>query len=71
LPHFKEFTVDFNAAGKTVEDINKFLRKNGIFGGKDLSKEFPELENCALYCVTEVHTKNDIDHLAQTLNDFL
>ena len=70
-PHFKEFTVDFNAAGKTVEDINKFLRKNGIFGGKDLSKEFPELGNCALYCVTEVHTKNDIDHLVQTLNDFL
>lgn len=70
-PHFKEFTVDFKAAGKTVEDINKFLRKNGIFGGKDLSKEFPELENCALYCVTEVHTKNDIDHLVQTLNDFL
>ena len=70
-PHFKEFTVEFKAAGKTVEEINKFLRKNGIFGGKDLSKEFPELGNCALYCVTEVHTKNDIDHLVQTLNDFL
>ena len=32
------------------------LREHGIFGGKDLSAEFPELGQIALYCVTEIHT---------------
>jgi glycine dehydrogenase subunit 1 len=66
-PHFKEFTVDFNDTDMTVKDINKYLLNNNIFGGKDLSREFPELGNCALYCVTEIHTKEDIDNLVQTL----
>jgi len=59
--------VDFNDTGMTVENINSSLRKHRIFGGKDLSQEFPELGNCALYCVTEIHTKEDIDHLIQAL----
>ena len=66
-PHFKEFVVDFNDTGKTIKDINTYLLDNNIFGGKDLSIEFPELGNCALYCVTEIHTKEDIDHLVQAL----
>ena len=69
--HFKEFVVDFNETGKIVEEINASLRERGIFGGKDLSTEFPELRSCALYCVTEVHTKEDIDKLAQALEDCL
>ena len=36
----------------------------GIFGGKDLSRDFPELGQSALYCVTEVHTQADLDRLA-------
>jgi len=70
-PHFKEFIVDFNETGKTVEKINEDLRKFHIFGGKDLSLEFPELGNCALYCVTEIHTQEDIDHLARALKKCL
>jgi glycine dehydrogenase subunit 1 len=70
-PHFKEFIVDFNDTGKSVKDINKFLLKHGIFGGKDISKEFSELGNCSLYCTTEVHTKADIDYLVQTLSNYL
>jgi glycine dehydrogenase subunit 1 len=70
-PHFKEFVVDFNATGRTVEEINKALLKKGIFGGKDLSAEFPELGQNALYCITEVHTKRDIDILAHALNEIL
>lgn len=68
---FKEFVVDFNAASKTVSEINKALLKKGIFGGKDLSKEFPKLGQSALYCVTEIHTKEDIDTLAAALNEVL
>ena len=55
----------------SVVVINNSLLKQGIFGGKDLSGEFPELGNSALYCVTEVHTKEEIDRLVQVLKDCL
>ena len=67
-PHFKEFVVDFNATGKTVKEINQFLLKQNVFGGKDLSEEFPDLGQCALFCVTEIHTKNHIDRLLEALS---
>ena len=70
-PHFKEFIVDFNDTGMVVKDINIYLREHRIFGGKDLSREFPELGNCAMYCITEIHTKDDIDKLVQALSDCL
>jgi glycine dehydrogenase subunit 1 len=68
-PHFKEFVVDFSETGRAVKDVNRHLLVQGIFGGKDLSSEFEHLENCALYCVTETHTKKDIDHLVQALRE--
>jgi len=61
---FKEFVVDFGGTGKTVAEINRGLRDRGIFGGKDLSRDFPELGQSALYCVTEVHAQADLDRLA-------
>jgi len=70
-PHFKEFIVDFNDTGMAVKDINIYLREHRIFGGKDLSREFPELGNCAMYCITEIHTKDEIDKLVQALSDCL
>ncbi len=69
--HFKEFVIDFSTSGKTTKEINKSLLKKGIFGGKDISSEFPELGNCAVYCVTETHTKEDIDRLVQAVIDCL
>ena len=68
-PHFKEFVVNFDGTGKTVQEINKALLEKKIFGGKDLSGEFPELGQSALYCVTEVHTKDDLDMLAAALRE--
>jgi glycine dehydrogenase subunit 1 len=70
-PHFKEFVVNFDGTGKTVAEINKALLEKGIFGGKDLAQEFPELGNSALYCVTEVHTKDDIDRLVTALKEIV
>lgn len=64
---FKEFVVDFSETGKSVAEINKILLSEGIFGGKDVSKEFPALGEAALYCVTEVHNQTDIDRLANVL----
>jgi len=60
---FKEFVVDFTGTGKSVAEINRALRAHGIFGGKDLSAEFPERGQIALYCVTEIHAQADIDQL--------
>ena len=51
--------------------VNRGLRAHGIFGGKDLSRELPELGQSALYCVTEVHTKDDIERLAGALREVI
>ena len=68
-PYFKEFVVNLDGTGKTVAEVNQALLARGMFGGKDLSQEFPELGQSALYCVTEVHTQADIDRLAGALKE--
>ncbi len=68
---FKEFVVDFTASGRTVAYINAGLRERGIFGGKDLSADFAELGQAALYCVTEIHTAADIEALITGLMEVL
>ncbi|MHB1986458.1 MAG: aminomethyl-transferring glycine dehydrogenase subunit GcvPA [Acidimicrobiales bacterium] len=68
---FKEFVVDFNATGRRVAQIDTALRRRGIFGGVDLSARLPEFGQSALYCVTELHTKSDIDRLADSLAEVL
>lgn len=66
---FKEFVVNFDGTGKSVATINKALLQRGIFGGLDLSGTFPQLGNSALYCVTELHTQDDLHFLAETLQE--
>ena len=70
-PGFKEFVVDFNDSGLTVAEINQKLLGRKIFGGPDLSRTFPELGQSALYCVTEVITKSEIDRLASSLKEII
>jgi len=66
-PHFQEFVVNFDATGKSVAEINEGLLAARIFGGVDLSDAFPEYGSSALYCVTEKHTKADLDSLVAAL----
>ena len=68
-PHFKELVVDFNRTGRSVAEINRDLLVRGIFGGKDLSGEFRELGQSALFCFTEVHRRSDIDTLVSALKE--
>lgn len=68
-PFFKEFVVSFDETGKTVAEIHRRLLERRIFGGKDLSREFPEVGQSALYCVTDVHTQTDIDRLVEALKE--
>ncbi|NLC26359.1 MAG: aminomethyl-transferring glycine dehydrogenase subunit GcvPA [Fastidiosipila sp.] len=70
-PFFQEFVVDFNETNLTVKDINKALLKGKIFGGLDLSADFKELGQSALYCVTEVITKEEIDTLVAKLTEIV
>ncbi|MGG0658678.1 aminomethyl-transferring glycine dehydrogenase subunit GcvPA [Rummeliibacillus pycnus] len=70
-PFFKEFIVDFNDTGLTVETINEKLLTKKIFGGKDLSKDFPEYGQSALFCVTEVHSKDDMDRLIKAIKEIV
>ena len=66
-PHFKEFVVDFGQTGKTVAEVNKALLEQSMFGGFDLTKQMEGMDQCALYCVTEVHTQSDIDQVVAAI----
>ena len=67
--HVKEFVVDLTATGRTVATISAALRERGVLFGADLTREQPWLGQSALVCVTEVHTRADIDRLAAELAD--
>jgi glycine dehydrogenase subunit 1 len=67
--HFKEFTVNFQ--NKSIDEINKELRGNGIQAGIPLTEQFPGLGETSLFCVTEVHSKKDIDLLVSALKEAL
>ena len=63
-PFFNEFVLQCNA---NPNDINKKLLEQKIIGGLPLEKFYPELQNCVLFCVTEMRTKEDIDTLCKAL----
>jgi glycine dehydrogenase subunit 1 len=63
---FKEFPVKFS---KPVKDINESLLGHGIFGGKDITMEYPEMGDAALYCVTEMHSLDMIERLDAALRE--
>jgi glycine dehydrogenase subunit 1 len=65
---FNEFVLSFN---KPWVEIESSLREKLIIGGYNLQKDYPGLKNCALFCVTEMHKKEDIDKLAEILDEIL
>jgi glycine dehydrogenase subunit 1 len=69
--HFKEFTVNFDEKGIMTQEVNKQLLRRQVHGGKDISKELPELGQTALYCITEVHSKEEIERLTSALEEIL
>jgi len=50
------------------EYLRKLLKERS---GLDLSADFPELGQSALYCVTELHTAQDLETLATALAEVL
>ncbi len=66
--HFKEFTVRFPCS---YRELHKHLLKSGVLGGHYLGTEFPWLGEAALFCVTEVHSKGDIDMLVEKVAEYV
>lgn len=62
-PFYNEFVVKVDNA----EEFNEKLLREGIIGGLELSKYYPELDNCLLFCVTEMITKEDMDKLVDVM----
>lgn len=70
-PHFNEFVVSFEDSTKSVEEINSELLDRGVHGGKPLKEEFPEFGEASLFCLTELHGKDEIDWMLNSLKEVL
>ncbi|WP_130861781.1 aminomethyl-transferring glycine dehydrogenase subunit GcvPA [Bacilliculturomica massiliensis] len=66
-PVFKEFVLDLTASGVTPAELNKKLLAENIIGGYDLTGTGMGLDGCMLVCVTEIHSKADIDQFVQAV----
>ena len=66
-PHFKEFT--YKVDGYSSHELLRRLLERGIVGGIDLGREFDELNNGILTCVTEIHSKHDIDQYVNAVKE--
>lgn len=63
-PFFREFAVRY--AGDPSA-LNRFLLKEGLIGGLDLSLAMPSLQGCWLLAVTEKRTDEDIDRFVDAV----
>ncbi len=64
--HFREVVISL---GKEPESLIKKLIKEGIHLGPPLNRFYEELKECSLVCVTEAHTRSDIDGLIEALKE--
>ena len=64
-PHYMEFT--YRVEGVRQLDILRQLLQHNIVGGIDISGKFQLVGDGILTCVTEVHSKEDIDSYASIL----
>jgi glycine dehydrogenase subunit 1 len=63
-PAFHEFVV---ALPKPPEGVLRALRREGILGGLDLARLYPELGHAILVCATETKTASDLQRYADAL----
>jgi len=54
-------------AGNTAAAVLDGLAAQGILGGIDLGRWYPEMSDCILMCATELTTEAEIDALAAAL----
>lgn len=63
-PTFDEFTLELSMP---AHEVLAQLEKEHIFGGIDLARWYPEMQNHLLVCVTEMNIKDEIDELASKI----
>jgi glycine dehydrogenase subunit 1 len=63
-PRFHEFVLQTEEAPSA---LSARLLENKIVGGVELSRWYPELKNCTLWCATEVMPRETIDKAAKVL----
>jgi len=68
VPFFHETVIRVNTP---VPDVLRALRAQGILGGHDLGRDYPELAGCILICATETKTEDDLEQYRQQLERIL
>jgi glycine dehydrogenase subunit 1 len=63
--HFNEFVIQCDDAKKTYTS----LLQGGIHGGLLLEPDYPDLKNCMLFGVTELHREEHMQDLLQLLKE--
>jgi glycine dehydrogenase subunit 1 len=63
-PFFNEFVLECPQPGA---ELREQLLKQGIIGGAELGRDYPELTNCLLLCCTELTTGEQIEQLVSAL----
>jgi len=64
---FKEFAASYREAN--AKAVFGKLSRKGVLAGYPLQRSFGLGEQAGLYCVTEIHTRDDIERLAAALEE--
>jgi glycine dehydrogenase subunit 1 len=72
-PFFHEAVIRVNSprGSLPIADVLRALRAQGILGGYELGRDYPELADCILVCATETRTDDDLAQYAQQLERIL
>ncbi|MEM3397967.1 MAG: aminomethyl-transferring glycine dehydrogenase subunit GcvPA [Nitrososphaerota archaeon] len=65
--HFKEFT--YKVKNKKAEYVLKRLYEKNILAGIDVGRFYNHLPEAILTCVTEIHSKDDLDIYVESLRE--
>ncbi len=63
--YFREVAISFK--DRDARDVISQLEKQGIYVGPPLSRFYDAMRDCSLLCLTELHSKDDIDELVSKL----
>jgi glycine dehydrogenase subunit 1 len=63
---FKEFAV---RVGRNADEVVRACRERGVHPGYPLRRDYADLDDALLVCVTEKRTTADIDRLAAVLHE--
>ena len=65
-PFFDEFVIK---SPVPTQKLQQHFEQTDIIGGYDLGLDYPDMENCLLFCVTETRAKEEIDRLVAVLKE--